>query len=106
MGLAGTILAPACGLRSGDLCEAVTSPYEVVEHTHDVVPRTKGECHGRARHTRHMRRRSRRFARPRSREHPPLLLRLPGVARRWRAAGISRGIRLGRPPDCDLMEGP
>ncbi|HWN48562.1 MAG TPA: hypothetical protein VNO18_01790 [Xanthobacteraceae bacterium] len=36
-GLAGTILAPACGLRSGDLCEAVTSPYEVVEHTHDVV---------------------------------------------------------------------
>src|SRR5260221_997936 len=24
-------------LRSGDLCEAVTSPCEVVEHTHDVV---------------------------------------------------------------------
>jgi hypothetical protein len=36
-GLADTILAPACRLRSGDLCEAVTPPYEVVEHTHDVV---------------------------------------------------------------------
>jgi catechol 2,3-dioxygenase-like lactoylglutathione lyase family enzyme len=30
-------LAPAFGLRSGDLCEAVTPPCEVVEHTIDVV---------------------------------------------------------------------